>query len=208
MAQSQNEKAKEVLEIINIDDESRKDVVKDWVNSNNSDQYKDLKKDANNWLNEVAAKKENINKNYDGVKIVSDGLKVHYKFNASKETVNLYFKADSDRSVSIADIGSALEGNRGKYINEYINGNKKITMEAKETRESYGQAISIADSKGERFVIIKANSDTDLFDKIKWWYVVLGAIVGSLTLAILTVRYIRKKEEKGKGEIIPLGENV
>lgn len=196
-----------ILRIVEAQNTGDIDMVKNWLESNESQKYPDLRLRANNWINQTEEQNKEIKEEYDGgTTVISDGLIIKaYEFNESKEQVNIVFKADSRRIIGIADIGSALESGNGELRSVTVQGTQEVTMEAKEVDRDFKQAVSISDNTGGGFGLIKASSKTDVFGELKWWYIPLSALIGALTLAILTIRFINKREDEGKGEIKPMG---
>lgn len=210
IAQSENS-PQEILEIVSSDFRSQEDVVRSWVNSNVSDEYPDLKNQAQNWLDEGQQKEQNIKEKYNTSEqiIISDNLEIiGYNFDSTNETVTIALQADNSMTITVQDVGSQFSGNRFTWENRDIDaGYTELTLEASESNFNgvTFQAVSISDTDAQTGVTVeRGNNPLNLWNEVKAWYIPLSGLAGSVTLAILTIWYIRNKEEEGKNEFIPL----
>lgn len=185
------------------DIDNKKPEIRAWLNSNRSEQYTELRTEAENYID----KKEEQREDLSGTKQISQGLRVTgYEFDAKNESIKINLQADSPRGVSITDLGGAFEGGRYDYEVITVTGNKTIKVSATRlnVENEEIQAVSITDGKEEVGNTIRSAELTSgrFIDKYFIWMLALAPLMGVIVVAVRSRRYIDNIKDRYKGEFV------
>lgn len=200
-----------IFQIVQIDDSTveQREAVREWLNSNKTDEFPSLAEDAREWLNSYEDQQEEANRNLSGTKTISDNVRVTgYKFSRSNESVTFAIEVDEPTNIVIQDIGEITGGGSYEYTSqEYPAGYHRIEMTAESARigGSYMQRIAIADTDLKQGNTISNQGGLfNIFNQIESWMIPLAGLSGSVTVLIIIIRKVRSIDKKGINEFIPL----
>ncbi|RKS83479.1 hypothetical protein BDK61_2864 [Haloarcula quadrata] len=199
----------EILSIVNNGFESQMDDVRAWLESDRSNDYPELRSQAQGFINDVEESNQEAQEDLSGTKRISDNVQVvGYQFDELNETVEIAVEADERTTIVLQDLGGTVGGSGFSYRTETVVGVERFTLEAQEEQigNRYSQAISIADADAQQGnTIFRDSPDSGgLFRELEWWMIPLAAISGAGSIVIMIIRHIRNKEQLGVNEFIPL----
>lgn len=204
----QSQTAQDVLRVITSDLQSQQDVVQDWLNSSEADEYPDLKTQAENWLGEKEQEREEIQSNMSGYKSISDNIKViGYDFDRTNETAEIAIEADERTNIVLQDMGATVAGNGFSYRTETVSsGVSTFRLEAVEANVNnvYTQQIAVIDSDAKAGNTVSRTQNASLWNEIEWWMIPLGALTGGVTGIVIMIKQKSNLDNEGENEFIPL----
>ncbi|MXR50203.1 hypothetical protein GRX03_01075 [Halovenus sp. WSH3] len=196
----------EVLRIVTNDFTSQVDEVRAWLESNRSENFPDLRSDAQQFVDEIEQQNQNATEGLNGSKRISESVRVvGYEFDRENETVEFALEVDERTTVTLQDVGNLIQSDSSyTYRSEVLRkGTHRFSINATEAdyNGNYTQKIAITDATNQRGnTISRKVKSTGYFSLIKDnatfgdFYVVGGFAMLSAVISII-VWILRKKDK-------------
>lgn len=194
---------------INLDGgEERAEDVQDWLESDEADEYSELKEEAQEWLDELEQESEEIEDLGGASERISDDVTVTgYEFDYQNETVTFALQVESTTTISFQDVGATSTGGAFEYRTERLSaGQHSYTIDSEVYRAEYQQLqrLAIVDGSNQQGNSISHVHTEVLFEDAEVWMIPFSILVGAFTLIGLSIIYVKNKKDEGKGDMIPL----
>ena len=212
-AQSSETNVSDINKWISLDGgEQYAEEVEEWVNSNSSNEYPNLKEEAEVWLSDKESSgdyvdTDNMELSGSSKQISQDVTVTGYEFDYQNETVTFTLRVDSVSSVVFQDVGATVSGGGFDYRSERLRaGEYAYEIDAQLFRSEYQQLqrIAIIDASNQQVNTLSYVHSTVFLESAEVWMVPFSILVGAFSLIGLSIVYVNNKKEDGVGEFKPL----